>query len=208
MAVPGYTDISHFRAPYKNSYLYTGVGGFGVVATSPPAAPPVAPTAEQAMLAATVTESDGLHWRPEAVDMLMPLLDGSSAVFMSPHAVQVEALTQEQMTALRDNDQLRKSMEKAGVLARSWIDQRLAQGHVVFATFGVAFPQVGARQLAAVPASNKDLVRATSMTAPILATPGLMSMLRSPVAIGAFALVAGVAGWAIYAGMKKRRRRV
>ncbi len=200
MAVPGYTDISHFRAPYKNSYLYTGVGAV---------AAPITPTPDQAMLAATVSDSDGLYWRPEAVDMLMNVLSASGSVFMSPHAVQVEALTAEQMDALAKSPELRKSMEKAGLLARWWVEQRLSEGHVVFATFGVGFPGGGrARQLAAVPAGNKDLVRATSMTAPILATPGLLSALRSPAAIAALALVAGVAGWAIYAGMKKRRRRV
>lgn len=184
--VPGYTDISHFRAPYKNSAIYTGVG---------------AADASSALAQVTVTDDQGrVLYKPEVQDVIKASLKGYAAVWLSDRAVALEPLTAEQQAAIAQNPDYAKQIS-----AEAWFDKKLSDGNVVFATLGVVFPQPNLnRQLAAVPQDDKSTVAMTSHIAPILAEPTFLSKFGTPLAVGAAVLVGGVVVYAIYAGMKKK----
>lgn len=189
--VPGYTDVSRFRAPYKNSALYTGVAGFGQDPTTPEAA-----------IAQSVEVKDGVvHWKPEVADVIITGLRGYTAVHLSARAAQIAPLTTEQAAALAQGQPLAEAMS-----AQTWVENKLKEGNVVFATPGVIFPVTGAsRQLAAVPKNDPETVKMTSSIAPVLAVPSMLAGLMTPVALAAVVLVGGVAAWAIYAGFKGKK---
>lgn len=192
MTVPGYTDISHFRAPYKNSYLYTGVAGLGQDETP----------ATQAFMQAVESKDGVVHWKPDVADVIITGLKGYTAVRLGDRAVQLMPLTPEQAQALADKNPLAEAMS-----AQTWVEQKLDAGNVVFATPGVIFPIAGATmQLAAVPKEDKETVRMTSHIAPVLAVPGLLAGLMTPAAIAGVVVVGGVAAYAIWAGFRKRGR--
>jgi hypothetical protein len=181
--VPGYTDISHFRAPYKNSYLYTGVGAD-------------APTPDE-INAANPTTTDAQNrkiYKPEVQSVIMESLKGHAAIWLSDRAVALEPIDPAQPLA------------PGQVRASDWVEQKLGEGNVVFATLGVVFPQANlTRQLAAVPEKDKSTVVMTSHIAPILAEPSFLAKFGTPLAVGAAVLVGGVVVYAVYAGMKKKK---
>jgi len=185
--VPGYTDISHFRAPYKNSAVYTGVGADG----------------DAAAQAVTTDDEGRVHYKPEVADVIMTSLKGYAAVWLSDRAVALTPLTPEQQAAVDANADYGKQ-----ILASAWAEKKLSEGNVIFATLGVVFPSAGLnRQLAAVPEDDASTVTMTSHIAPILATPSFLSRIGTPVAMAAALVVGGIAVYAIYSGMRKKKGR-
>lgn len=182
--VPGYTDISHFRAPYKNSYIYTGVG-------ADESGPPMA------LSQSTELKGGLVHWKPDVADTIITGLKAYNAIFLSERAVQLVPFTAEQAASA----ELVETQSAA-----AWLQRELKRGNIVFATPGVVFPVAGlSRQLAAVPKSDKETIKMTSAIAPILATPSMLAGLMTPLALAGVALVGGVALWAIVAGLRSRK---
>lgn len=191
--VPSYVDVSHFRAPYQNLPLQ-GLGAvvFGDNAPDPTADPVVAALMEQ---------RDGMHYfRPEVKDTIMKVLGNSSTIFLSDNRVEVTPFSVEEIAVMNQDPAAKEMLMQRQALR--WVEQKVKQGNVVFATPLIMQPLPG-RELGAVPASDKAAVRAAASTpyAAILAEPGGMGALGW-LAVGAigFGLVVGVGA------MSKRKR--
>lgn len=196
MTVPGYTDISHFRAPYKNSYVYTGVNGFGQEPNGQPASPVVNLTG-----AVEADDQGRNHWTDDATKTIKGILTKYRAVFLSDRAVKVVPFTLQELEMAKA-DPAAGAMLKA-TSAATWTEQKLKEDYVVFATMGILDPSKGEAQLAAVPASEKETVDITSRVAPILAEPKgfLASLVSNPVGLAVGVVVVG----GIIMALRKKR---
>jgi hypothetical protein len=206
--VPRYTDVSHFRSPYKNSWPYTGTGGFGddvPVGPNGSGPPPGYIEPGQALLQFVLIDEQGrVIYQDTVAEVLLKNLEQARAVFLSDRAVSLIPFTPEE-AAVAAADSGAKSILLAASAA-AWVKRKLKEGNVIFATPGLVLPGSGDRQLAAVPKGEKETVLMTSHIAPILAEPSLLSMLGTPVGIAVAAL--GVGGLLYVVLRKKPRGRV
>lgn len=203
MTVPGYTDISHFRAPYKNSWPYTGISGLGQNG-APPA---LSPDQEAALAQYVLPGDDGsIAYRPQVAANLRKQLQGYRAIFLTDRTIKVEPYSPEELAAMEADPAARATLIAYG--ADRWIEDKLAEGMVIFASWGVLIPGLTEANLAAAPADEEETVQSTSHIAPILARPSMLSRLGSlsTAAIAVTAVVGGVLVYAVF-GRKKRRRR-
>ena len=188
--VPGYTDISHFRAPYKNAYPYTGISGFGQ--------DPAAAVSELVV----VGGRKGPKYKPATAKKILESLKGMRAIFLSPTSIAVAPLTPAERAAAAADPNARAMLESS--LASKWVDEQLALGHIVFAKPGVAIAGASEPELLAVPQADRDQVVMAAHVAPILAEPSMLSKLATP---GGIAVVAIGAAAGFYL-LRRRRRRV
>ncbi len=224
MTVPAYTNVAHFRAPYKNSYVYTGVGQNDV-----PVAPPVVvvPTwpggqtpAEKELLAKhlTVGKNGELRWNKETAFTLRTVLQGyATATFPSPsddpssgQGAELWPFTPEEFAAAKTSATAAAMLKTRS--GATWVEQRAAEGNVVFASVGLLVPGAGPKMLAALDPSDTERITLASVAMPILAGPGVVtplskaSIFANPVALGVGAVLVGGVGIAIYQGFKSQRR--
>lgn len=212
MTAPAYTEISHFRAPYKN-WPHLGVGpsvagrwpmsgigelqwaaaGFGATAAPSATASPIAPDLSP------VQTQDGVRvFRPQVADAVLTMLQAFSVIFLTNDSVKIEPAV--------PGDVRQK--------ASDWIKQKLAEGKTIIAgsPAGIqAFvtPVVVDRTLESVKGADAEKDKAGPNTLPLtavlvrpsgLAKAGLMG----PVGIAVLAL-AGV-GLVAYLATRKRHR--
>jgi hypothetical protein len=185
--VPRYTDISHFRAPYKESMFLQGFGQ-NEGAIDP----------EVGMEAFVETDEAGNYrWKPKVVEALKQKLKSMAALAQTEDVVGV---------ALPPDEAARQEMLKLphSFVASEWVKKKLAEGKVVFADYGLVFPPATSGRLAAVPKKDAEAIKMTSYVAPILEVPGLGSMLMGLGAGGL--LLIGLAGGGLYLATRKKRR--
>jgi hypothetical protein len=202
MVVPAYTDVSHFRAPYKNSWPYTGISGLGEEV-------PVGPNGleehiepGQELLHFVLRDEQGrMVYIEEVAEVIVKNLAGARAIWLSDRAVALEPFTAEELAAAAADPGAAEMLAQQS--GKTWLEQKLQEGNVVFATPGVVLPQMGAKQLAAVPKEETETVRMTSHIAPILAEPSMLAALMTPAGI---AVAAVLGGGVLYLLLRKKRR--
>jgi len=221
MTVPAYTNIAHFRAPYKNSYVYTGVGQ-DEVPVAPPAGPPppdaMDPARKELMKHITVGKNGQLSWNTDTANLLRKALKGYGTVHLSNEAVKVIPFTPVEMNAATADPKVAALLEARS--GATWVNQRAAEGKVVFASVGMFVPGAGEKNLAALDPADRERVDATSRLMPILAVPGAVSpptpgkvtptskasIFQSPAALAVGVVVVGGVGMAVYRGFKSKKR--
>lgn len=186
-----YNEISHYRAPYKASFL--GVGAVD------PNAPAEIQAAEAEILKAVTTDAKGIsRWKADYASLIKKLLPFQGVNVLSDRAVMISPWTPEELKFPAEY--------RALYGATSWVEKKLNEKNVVFATLSVLYSNVNQdKQLIAIPASEIATVRATSSMAPILAEPSpLLAMLSTPfgMALG----VVAVGGVAVAVFAKKRKK--
>jgi len=193
MVAPAYTEISHFRAPYKN-WPHLGVG------QAPAAARPAMITAPGAQaFAPFMTDANGVRvFQPQVADAVLTMLQGFSVIFLTPDSVKIEPAVPGDVR------------EKAS----AWVSRKLGEGKSIIAgsPAGIqAFitPVLVDRTLEAVKglAGEKEKAGAGTLAlTALLARPKAMAAagLMGPIGIAAIALV--VVGGIAYFAMRKPRR--
>lgn len=191
--VPAYTDISHFRAPYKEAFL-SGFGQLPSYSTSLVGGTAAVPTGMEQY----VEEDDkGLkRWKPETAKAMMEKMRWTRAQPLADDMVDVS------LTVASATEQA--AMQEQGLTAAQWIKKKTGEGKVVCATIGVVGP-LGVAQLIAVPKGNDTDVRNTSQVAPILAEPGLFG---AGLTVGGAVLLVLLGGGLILASRKGKRRAI
>lgn len=129
--VPAYTEISHFRAPYKNAYI----AGFGAE-TAPPTPTVTTETPgggpAQAQLV-TVDEkgyrSINKNVRPLIMNALM--FYGTTFIGGPTNTVKIAPFTAEMLAAAKDGNAQAQAIV-GGMNARTWAEKQASDGKVVF----------------------------------------------------------------------------
>lgn len=129
--VPAYTDISHFRAPYKNAVI----SGFGVEQPQPPPPPPApgAPTVEMFV----TTDDRGYRFvKKELQPILNKTLENYGTVFIGGvgNNVKISAYTPEQLAAAQSDPAAAAFLKSMS--AKTWIDKQVDEDQVVFMGVG------------------------------------------------------------------------
>jgi hypothetical protein len=208
MTVPAYTDISHFRAPYKNAYF----AGFGQEAPPPPPGPPGGLVPDPGMIDQMVEKKGGIYyWRPEArAAVIETLLPGLRTIFVGgmQELVEVVPFSSEEIAAANANPEAKAYLE--GLSAYNWMKAKLKENKVVLAPIWIS-QTVSERSLVAIPAGDTANITQSAATPlyAILAEPSLLD--RFPgglvgVAIAGAAVLGGVA-LVTMGGMKRRGRK-
>lgn len=144
-----YSDISHFRAPYRN----WAVHGFGQTPDQ---------IAEVSAVGADGVRRYNSGWR----DTILGMLNGYKTTFITSTQVKVTPFSQAEI------QQASQSAEAAAFLeslrADLWVAQKVSEGYAVMVPFSFLFDQAGALasetglQLGATPASDKASMKAAS----------------------------------------------
>lgn len=209
MTVPSYVDISHFRAPYENAAF----GQPPPPATGPPG--PLAPgngggvTMEQ-FAGQMMDKKEGVwYWKPGAADAIMKMLENYATIFIGGPTERVEIrpyhpLEIQAMTVPVAGQEQAVAMLRA-INARKWVVDKLEEKKVVFAPVWLGSP-VDNREMAAIPASDKDRVREAASTpmVGILAQPAGFSIAGLSVTTLAIAGVVIIGGAMLLMGTKKK----
>lgn len=176
MTVPMYTDVSKFRAPYKEAFL----SGFGQDVAGPLVG------FEQAT---EVDDKGWRYWKSEQRDAALANIEASGAVYQGSGAgIEVVALSP-------------VAVPQIGKPAKQWIKEQWDAGKVVCASAGVVDPSLGVAQLIAVPKEMAGDIANTSAVAPVLKEPGLS---KATMAVGAgIAVLVGLG--LVLRGRKSRR---
>ncbi len=189
--VPGYTDVSHFRAPYKESNFLQGFGSEGAI------------DPELAMTQFVDTdEKTGIYrWKPEVVQAL-----GEKLKAMLPLAQQEDVVHAVLPANEAEAAALVEHMPLGAETAAAWVTKKLREGKIVFAEYSLVFPPANAGRLVAVDKNDAEAVKMTSYMAPILAEPGLLDNLFAMGAGGL--LLVGLAGGGVYLLATRKRRAI
>ena len=216
--VPAYTDISHFRAPYKNAMI-SGFGAEDVTSVTPPPPPPpsLEPGAPSNANPFVVTDSRGYNIVAPAIGpMLMQTLSMYGYIFLGGafNNVKLVPFTPEELAAAQA-DATAASILGARQVTK-WIADQIANGNVVFMSqptlaaimTGQQLPP-GADQLGTFPAGSDDAkAAAKAPTGVVIAgdpdAGGFSIAGLGPVGI-ALVAAAAVGGVYLYRRSKKRR---
>lgn len=158
MTVPAYTNIAHFRAPYKNSVI-SGYDGFGA---EPVAIEPASATAAR-LSTQMATGSDG-RWAftPTAKDAILNKLKRYSAIWLGtpdlrrvtskagrdpseywldlPTDVKVVPFTEEELGIAASDPAAMKMLEQRS--AYNFCKEQAASGRTVLASISIADPSI------------------------------------------------------------------
>lgn len=201
--VPRYTDVSHFRMPYKNSWPYTGIGADVPVGPNGAAPAEHIEPGQELLQFVQQDEQGRQRYRDEVAEVIVANLSQARAVYLSDRAVALQSFSPEEVAAAAADPAAKEMLAAASGAA--WLERQLDEGNVVFATPGVVLPGAGDKQLAAVPKAERETVRMTSHIAPILAEPGMLrALVSSPLGLAAAAL--GLGG-VLYLVLRKKRPR-
>lgn len=186
--VPLYTDVSHFRAPYKDSQFLHGIGSEAAI------------DSEAAMAAFVDTDEKGLYrWKPKVVEALREKLKA-----MLPLLQQDDVVHAVLPSSPAEADAARQNFPLGADTALAWVEKKLREGKIVFAEYSLVFPPATAGRLVAIDKDDENAIQVTAYMAPILAEPGLMSRILG-MGAGTLALIA-LAGGGIYLRTRKKRR--
>jgi hypothetical protein len=189
--VPGYTDVSHFRAPYKESNFLQGFGSEGAID----------PEVAMAQFVDTDEKTGIYRWKPEVVQAL-----GEKLKAMLPLAQQEDVVHAVLPANEAEAAALVENMPLGADTAAAWVTKKLREGKIVFAEYSLVFPPANAGRLVAVDKNDAEAVKMTSYMAPILAEPGLVDNLFAMGAGGL--LLVGLAGGGIYLLATRKKRAV
>jgi hypothetical protein len=168
--VPAYTDISHFRAPYKNAYIagfggssMRGYGHYGYGTEVPPAAPPpppngaVVPNGNGAPLSPYVVRDERGYFlvKPAVREQLMKTLSTYGTTFLGGPTNRhiIKPFAPEILAAAQAGDANAKALVD-GYNAAKWVKDQLAAGQVVF---GLQTLLTGVLSGQAVPENQSEL---------------------------------------------------
>jgi hypothetical protein len=183
-----YTEISHFRAPYKN-WPYLGVGADAATVADPSAA-------------MYTTDANGVRvLTPAASTTLINLIAAASTIFIDNDNVKLDS----------------KSLNDSRPSAVDWINQHLAQGKtIVIGTTAGLISLITATSpidivLMAVSGSSGEVTAAGPGTLPITAVlsrppPGILSTMGGklgPLGYAALAVVGASALYLVFSGKKR-----
>jgi hypothetical protein len=164
------------------------------------------PPAAEAELAKYIdaTAAGGPRYNSETQKILMEAMKGYRAIWLTDRAVKIVPYSQEEIAAMQSDSNAKATLEMFG--ASKWIEDKLSENMVVFATLGVLVPGLTEKHLAAVPAEEKETVVMTAHIAPILAEPGFLSRagMLTTAAVAVSAIVGGVLLWSV---LGRRRRK-
>jgi len=115
---PAYTDVSHYRAPYKNAYF----AGFGAEAATPatPAVPPAAPIPDAQSVAVDIGPDGVRVFKPQVAATIQLLLQSSSVVLIGGANSDDVRFEPAVPMDIREN-------------ALAWVKRKLAEGKTVLA---------------------------------------------------------------------------
>jgi hypothetical protein len=192
--VPAYTDISHFRAPYKNAYI----AGYGAV--DPSASNGAAASPEAAYVA--VDKSTGYRTvRASMRDKLMTNLKGYRVIVLGGqfNNVKLQPYTAEEFELAKTNTQMQQIM--ASTNAAGWVDKQVKEKKAVFALTSTLLAVMthsplteGSDTLGTFPAGSDEAKEAAkSPMGVVIAGMGgglSLAMFGGPVGVAAIAAVA------------------
>lgn len=218
--VPAYTDISHFRAPYKNAYI----SGYGqepaqsvlIVNGAPPPAPPPTPAPPGTPSAAMYVTKDerGYHFvKKELQPILMKTLEQYGTTFIGGpgNNVKITPYTPEQLNAGKADPKAAAFLKSMS--AAEWVKKQVSDGQVVFMMVGTLVAVMSGMatpdaMLGTWPAGSKEAQEAAKAPFGVVVggdpDGGVTLAGIGPVAI---ALVAAAAVGGIYLLTRKRGRR-
>lgn len=211
--VPAYTDISHFRAPYKNAMI----AGFGQNSQETPmttvATPPPAPGGLTESQYVTKDEAGNRFLRAEIKPLVMETLSVTNTVFIGPGKVQLQRLTPEQIQAAATDPTMKAIIESNN--AKAWVEREVKAGKVVFMSVATLFKVMSGAgqfdqydQLASMEPGKEAQDAAQFPTMVVIGgKPGgsLMASLGGPLGIAVG--VAAIGGIAMYLSKRKKGRR-
>ncbi len=212
--VPAYTDISHFRAPYKNAYI----AGFGAE-QGVPAPPPPPPTNGEVTAEMLVTTDDrGYRFvKKELQPILEKTLQNYGTTFLGGvgNQVKIAPYTPEQLAAAATDPKAKAFLDSMS--ASTWIKKQVDGGQVVFATVGTLVAITsgvavsGADTMGTWPAGSEEAKEAAKSPIGVVIAGdpdgGFAIAAMGPVAI-ALVAVAAVGGVYYLATRKKGRGRL
>ena len=187
--VPRYTDVSHFRAPYKESNFLQGLGQEGAID----------PELAMAQFVDTDEKTGIFRWKPEVVQALNEKLKAMLPLAQQEDIVHAVLPANEAEAAA-----LVEHMPLGADTAAAWVTKKLREGKIVFAEYSLVFPPANAGRLVAINKDDADAVKMTSYMAPILAEPGLLDNIFAMGAGGM--LLLGLAGGGVYLLATRKKR--
>jgi hypothetical protein len=190
--VPAYTDIAHFRAPYKDAEM-TGMSGCGFGFTPQPEPPGFA---EELQGYTEVDKRGYTLWRSDYAKGIKDRLAYSRATEISADVADVSLVV--------TSEAEKKALKNAGQSGAQWLKRKLSEGKVVLAsaaTLGV----VGVAQLVAVDKNDVDGIRNASQVVPVLDEP--MKLSGAMLTAGGAVLFLLVGGALILSSVGSRRMR-
>lgn len=213
--VPAYTEISHFRAPYKNAYI----AGFGQAAPAlavPPLAPPPPPGGLAEGAVVTTDERGYRFIKPEVRTLVIEALKRYSTTFLGGpfNNVKLTPFTSEQISASQTDPAAKAFMDS--VSAFNWIKQQESANNVVFMSMptlvaimsGQVLPP-GADMLGTFPVGSNEAKEAAKSPLGVVAAgdPEGKSMLAGFGPFGIALIAAAAVGGIWYLAKKSRDRR-
>jgi len=209
--VPAYTDISHFRAPYKNAMI----SGYGAEEVTPPPPPPNGNGATNPFV---TTDKRGYNFVASSIKpMLMQTLGMYGFIFQGGqfNNVKLTPFTNEELTIAASNPQAKAILDSRK--ATNWIAEQVDAGQVVFMNqvtlaaimSGQALP-AGSDQLGTFPAGSDQAKEAAKSPLGVVVAGdpdgrGFSIAGLGPIGI-AIAAVAVVGGIAVYRAYGKDKR--
>jgi hypothetical protein len=168
----------------------------------------------------SVGKKGQLSWNTDTANLLRKALKGYGTVHLSNEAVEVIPFTPVEINAATADPKVRAILEARS--GATWVDQRAAEGKVVFASVGMFVPGAGAKNLAALDPADRERVDVTSRVMPIIALPGAVtppaptpgkvpptskaSIFDSPTALAVGVVVVGTASFVLYKGFKSKKQ--
>lgn len=168
-----YQDISHFRAPYKNSV-------FGAAEEPQPL--------EVAALEVMDKRDGAWYWKTDAANGILKMLEHHAVIFITNSRVAIRPFSDEEWAIVQSKGPGFEILQSLS--ARQWVTDRLADGDAVFAPIWVGQMDALNRELASIPSKDKAAVK-TAASLPVvgvLAEPGgtkIAGFKLSTLAIGA-----------------------
>lgn len=198
--VPAYVDVSHSRAPYRNVWSM----GANEAPPTPGPTGPLEPGGngggDMTAFLSMMTNDDGVwRFKPETANTIMAYLLTYRIIQIPgavPERVAITPYTAEEIAAMKTPE---GQAVFAPLQAAKWVADKVKEGKAVFAPPFILAPEgsVAQKELAAIPASDKDAVRTAASTpyAGILAEPGGwfggISAANIGIAVAALAVVGG-----------------
>src|SRR5690606_20294016 len=133
--VPAYTNIAHFRAPYKNAYF----AGYGDESPPPPPGPPGGLMPDANVIDQMVEKKGGVYyWKEGPRENAIMLLPSLRTIFIGgvQELVEVVPFSSEEIAAANANPEAKAYLDSLS--AYNWMKAKLAEDKVVIAPIWLA----------------------------------------------------------------------
>jgi hypothetical protein len=162
-----YSDVSHFRAPYKN----VSVRGFGATTTNGDVPVPGAtcPSTPAQVNQISVLGADGIRrfTKPES-DRLISSLHSYKSIFLSATEVKIEPITTEEMAAASADPSSAYAANLEAMRADRWAASKMLEGYAVYLPFAIMCPtealmSATGLRIGATPSADVEAMKAASV---------------------------------------------